>query len=75
MNKRIKKKKAKQAELKKQQEAEQFWQDPEKVHQALCLVGTTFSNVFRNLSVVFANAAKIWREWGEQFDKENSNQK
>ncbi|WP_367006431.1 hypothetical protein ABZ559_11110 [Streptococcus sp. ZY19097] len=72
MNKRIKKKKAKQAELKKQQELEQLLQNPEQIRQAFKSVGTALSNVFMNLSLAFASAAEQWKKWGEQFDKENS---
>ncbi|CND60883.1 TPA: hypothetical protein ACI0DN_000932 [Streptococcus agalactiae] len=72
MNKRIKKKKAKQAELKRQQELEQLAQNPEQIRQIFMSVGTAISNVFTTLSVAFANAADQWKKWGEQFDKENS---
>ena len=74
MNKRIKKKKAKQDELRRQQELEQFLQNPEQIRQVLRSLGTAFSNVFTNLSVAFANAAEQWKKWGEQFDEENSKQ-
>lgn len=57
MNKRIKKKKAKQAELKRQQELEQLLQNPEQVFQALQSLCVALSNVFKNASVAFANAA------------------
>lgn len=71
MNKRIKKK-AKQAELKRQQELEQLMLNPEQIRQVFKSVGTALSNVFTTLSVVFANAAEQWEKWGEQFDKEDS---
>lgn len=74
MNKRIKKKKAKQAELRRQQELEDLLQNPEQIRQIFMSVGTAISNVFTTLSVAFANAAEKWKEWGEQFDKEDSNQ-
>ena len=64
MNKRIKKKKAKQDELRRQQELEQFLQNSEQIRQALRSLGTALSNVFTNLSVVFANAADQWKKWG-----------
>ena len=48
MNKRIKKKKAKQAELKRQQELEQLLQNPEQVFQALQSLCVALSNVFKN---------------------------
>lgn len=71
MNKRIKKKKAKQARLKKQQELEQLVRNPEQIREALMCVGTALSNLFTNLAVAFANTAEHWKKWGEQFDKEN----
>ena len=72
MNKRIKKKKAKQAELRRQQELEQFLQNPEQIRQVFYSVGIAISNAFEVLSTAFANVAKHWREWGKQFDEENS---
>ena len=74
MNKRIKKKKAKQAELKRQQELEQLLQNPEQVFQALQSLCVALSNVFKNTSVAFANAVDQWKKWGGQFDEENSKQ-
>lgn len=74
MNKRIKKKKAKQAELKRQQELEQLLQNPEQVFQALQPLCVALSNVFKNASVAFANAADQWKKWGGQIDEENSKQ-
>jgi len=72
MNKRIKKKKAKQAELQRQQELEQLAQNPEQIRQVFKSVGTAISNVFTTLSVAFGNAAEQCKKWGEQFDKEDS---
>lgn len=72
MNKRIKKKKAKQAELQRQQELEQLAQNPEQIRQAFKSACTAISNIFTTLSVAFANAAEECRKWGEQFDKEDS---
>ncbi|MGT2911364.1 hypothetical protein ACVR1I_06570 [Streptococcus cameli] len=72
MNKRIKKKKAKQAELRRRQELEELKLDPEQIRQAFKSVGTTLSNIFANLSVAFNNVAEHCKRWGEQFDKENS---
>ena len=72
MNKRIKKKKVKQAELQRQQELEQLAQNPEQIRQVFKSVGTAISNVFTTLSVAFGNAAEQWKKWGEQFDKEDS---
>ncbi|HFU4089552.1 TPA: hypothetical protein ACGO77_000149 [Streptococcus suis] len=69
MNKRIKKKKAKQAH---QRELEQLAQNPEQIRQVFKSVGTAISNVFTTLSVALGNAAEQWRKWGEQFDKEDS---
>ena len=51
MNKRIKKKKAKQAELQRQQELEQLAQSPEQIRQVFKSIGTAISNVFTTLSV------------------------
>ncbi|MGC6552000.1 hypothetical protein ACPC58_01810 [Streptococcus sp. VTCC 12905] len=62
MNKRIKKKKAKQA---RQQELEQLAQNPEQIRQVFKSVGTAISNVFTTLSVAFCNAAEQWKKWGE----------
>ena len=72
MNKRIKKKKAKQAELQRQQELEQLAQNPEQIRQVFKSVGTAISNVFTTLSLAFGNAAEQCKKWGEQFDKEDS---
>ncbi|HEK9979655.1 hypothetical protein KUG02_09645 [Streptococcus equi subsp. zooepidemicus] len=69
MNKRIKKKKAKQAELKRQQELEQFLQDPEKVRQAFKSVSIAISNMFASLSVAFDNAAKSLQELAKLIDR------
>ncbi|HFU4492584.1 TPA: hypothetical protein ACGPA8_000222 [Streptococcus suis] len=73
MNKRIKKKKAKQAELQRQQELEQLVQNPEQIRKVFKLVGTAISNVFTTLSVAFANTAEQWKKWGDQFEKKDSN--
>ena len=62
MNKRIKKKKAKQAELQRQQELEQLTQNPEQIRQVFKSVGTAISNVFITLSVAFGNAAEQWKK-------------
>ena len=62
MNKRIKKKKAKQAELQRQQELEQLAQNPEQIRQVFKSVGTAISNVFTTLSVAFGNAAEQWKK-------------
>ena len=62
MNKRIKKKKAKQAELQRQQELEQLAQNPEQIRQVFKSVGTAISNVFTTLSVAFCNAAEQWKK-------------
>lgn len=69
MNKRIKKKKAKQAELKRQQELEQFLQDPEKVRQAFKSASIAISNMFASLSVAFDNAAESLQELAKQIDR------
>ncbi|HEL0067084.1 hypothetical protein [Streptococcus equi] len=69
MNKRIKKKKAKQAELKRQQELEQFLQNPEKVRQAFKSVSIAISNMFARLSVAFDNAAESLQELAKQIDR------
>ena len=74
MNKRIKKKKAKQAELKRQQELEQLLQNPEQVFQAIQSICVALSNVLKNASVAFANAEKKKKKWGGQIDEENSKQ-
>ncbi len=47
MNKRIKKKKAKQAELRRQQELEALLQNPETIRQGLQGVGIAFSNALK----------------------------
>ena len=74
MNKRTKKKKAKQAELKRQQELEQLLQNSEQVFQVLQSLCAALSNVFKTTSVTFANAVDQWEKWGGQFDEENSKQ-
>ncbi|WP_162012515.1 hypothetical protein [Streptococcus sp. S784/96/1] len=68
MNKRIKKKKAKQAELQRQQELEQLILEPEKVRLALTSIGNAFSYMFANLSVAFANAAESVAKWAKQIE-------
>ncbi|CYX00830.1 hypothetical protein [Streptococcus suis] len=70
MNKRIKKKKAKQAELRRQQELEELLQNPETIRQGLLGIGIAFSNVFEALSIAFGNLAKSAKSWAEQFDEE-----
>ncbi|WP_369351028.1 hypothetical protein AB6M97_01955 [Streptococcus hillyeri] len=68
MNKRIRKKKAKQAELKKQQELEQLILEPEEVRLALISIGNALSYMFANLSVAFANVAESVAEWARQIE-------
>ena len=43
-----------------------------QIFQALQSLCVALSNVFKNASVAFANAAEQWKKWGEQFDKEDS---
>lgn len=71
MNKRIKKKKAKQAELRRQQEFEEISLDPEQIRLALQHISTAISNVFTNLSIAFANAAESWKKYSEQLEQQN----
>lgn len=68
MNKRIKKKKAKQAELQRQQELEQFWQNPEQILNTFKAVSIAISNMFTSLSVAFASAAESVAEWARQIE-------
>ncbi|HFI0115536.1 TPA: hypothetical protein ACGPB2_000311 [Streptococcus suis] len=70
MNKRIKKKKAKQAELRRQQELDELLQKPETIRQGLLGMGIAFGNVFEALSIAFGNLAKSARRWTGQFEKE-----
>lgn len=70
MNKRIKKKKAKQAELKRQQKLEELLQDPETIRKGLRAIGIAFGNVCETLSIAFGNLAMSTRSWSEQFDEE-----
>lgn len=72
MNKRIKKKKAKQAELRRQQELDELLQNPEVIFQGIQAIGALLVNAFDSISIAFANMAKAAKRWEEQFDKENS---
>ncbi|CYX53552.1 hypothetical protein Javan585_0028 [Streptococcus phage Javan585] len=69
MNKRIRKKKAKQAELKKQQEIaellEQLGQNPAEINKALHQIGVAFSEVFNAISW---KASQNFKDWSKQFD-------
>ncbi|MDW8574883.1 hypothetical protein Q7V23_00275 [Streptococcus suis] len=78
MNKRIKKKKAKQAEIQLQKELVDFeaWLEvnSEDVTKAFRSVGMAISTVFAAWATAFASMSLTARKWSEQFDKEDSNQ-
>lgn len=65
MNKRIKKKKAKQAELKRQQELERIFQNPEQVLQYLYVIGIGLENAFNNMAIAFSRLAEEMRKWAD----------
>ncbi|WP_313449219.1 hypothetical protein [Streptococcus parasuis] len=71
MNKRIKKKKAKQAELRRPQELEELLQNPEVIFQGLQAISVLLANAFESISIAFANMAKAVKRWEEQLDKED----
>ncbi|WP_029185607.1 hypothetical protein [Streptococcus suis] len=72
MNKRIRKKKAKQAELKKQQEIaellEQLGQNPAEINKALHQIGEVFSEVFNAIAEVSRKVSQNFKDWSKQFD-------
>ncbi|AGZ23302.1 hypothetical protein HO831_00535 [Streptococcus suis] len=72
MNKRIRKKKAKQAELKKQQEIaellEQLGQNPAEINKALHQIGVAFSEVFNAIAAISRKASQNFKDWSKQFD-------
>ncbi|HFU4203809.1 TPA: hypothetical protein ACGO8F_001407 [Streptococcus suis] len=78
MNKRIKKKKAKQAEIQRQKELADFeaWMEvnSEDVTKAFRSVGMALSTVFAAWATTLASMSLAARKWGEQFDETNSNQ-
>ncbi|CYU89441.1 hypothetical protein HO962_09935 [Streptococcus suis] len=78
MNKRIKKKKAKQAELQRQQELAELeaWLEvnSEDVTKAFRSVGMALSTVFAAWATAFASMSLAARKWSERFDETNSNQ-
>ncbi|HEM6460564.1 hypothetical protein [Streptococcus suis] len=74
MNKRIKKKKAKQAELRRQQELDELLQNPEVIYQGLQAISVLLANAFDSISIAFANMAKAVKRWEQRLDKEDSNQ-
>ncbi|HFI0351919.1 TPA: hypothetical protein ACGOZT_000038 [Streptococcus suis] len=61
MNKRIRKKKAKQAELKKQQEIAEL-------NKALHQIGVAFSEVFNAIALASLKASQNFKDWSNQFD-------
>ncbi|HFI0790500.1 TPA: hypothetical protein ACGO62_000496 [Streptococcus suis] len=67
MNKRIKKKKAKQAELRRQQELEELLQNPETIRQVLRELGMGISRAFYAFAIVSANLSRSFEEWSKQF--------
>lgn len=69
MNKRIKKKKAKQAELKRQQEIKQIFQNPEQVHQYLYVIGIGLENAFNNMAIAFSRLAEEMRKWADSIQQ------
>lgn len=75
MNKRIKKKKAKQAELRRQQELEGISLDPEQIRMALQHIATAISNMFTNLSTAFANAGESVSKWAEQIEQQKAKER
>ena len=74
MNKRIKKKKAKQAELRRQQELEDLLHNPEVIFKGVQAIVVLLANAFDSISIAFANMAKAAKRWEEELDKEDSNQ-
>ncbi len=72
MNKRIKKKKAKQALERQQAQLDLLLENPEQMHQALYAIAAGLSNACANLAVAFENMANNLMKRGEQLDKENS---
>lgn len=75
MNKRIKKKKAKQAELRRQQEFEEILLDPEQIRMVTHATCTAISNVLTNLATAFANAAESFNKWAEQLEQQNAKER
>lgn len=69
MNKRIKKKKAKQAELKRQQELERIFQNPEQVLQYLYVIGIGLENAFNNMAIAFSRLAEEMRKWADSIQQ------
>lgn len=71
MNKRIKKKKVKQALERQQVQLDLLLENPEQMHQALYVIATGLSNACANLAVAFGNMAINFKKSGEQFIQEN----
>ena len=79
MNKRIKKKKAKQAELQRQQELEQLEQEltilsPEQVEVIVDAISQAIQEICTVIGYVAENIVEELRRWEEELDKEDSNQ-
>ena len=70
MNKRIKKKKAKQAELRKQQELERLLQNPELIQQCLASIARSLSYVSLNFAKAFAEVSENFRILAKNFETE-----
>lgn len=79
MKKRIKKKKAKQAELIRQQELTEYMEQIGYTQEDIIKISRSFgiaiSNMFRELAAAFMNMSIAARNWSEQFGEENSNYK
>lgn len=70
MNKRIKKKKTKQALERQQAQLDLLLENPEQMHQLLYAIATGLSNACANLAVAFGNMAINFKKSGEQFIQE-----